>query len=490
MLHKVLDILWFIGGIGYRNWNENSDATKKLRIFMLKGYIGTMPTVLLHCFKGNDARSLLINDAKADGFQVTIPFLKNPHAFEITGNDAQLDAFIKKVSKDVAVFYDHDDARAMKGNFRTHVKIAKDSPKANSFAAGPVNNGNTATVMSRFYNFPSQNGIPPTIAVISLGGTYLTSDLTYYWQNVLGLKQLPTVTYVAVDGATNKPNQVIQPGDGSDENTLDIEIIGGICPGCKIVVYFAPNTNKGFYDGIATAISDTKNKPSIISISWGAPESAFDISSLKAYNQLFKSATQPVCVASGDNGSDDGVGDNKVHVDFPCSSRNVVACGGTSIQTAIESTWSWNSSYQWGTGGGISSYFSTPPYQTTLGSIVQGKRGVPDIAMNADPLSGWTIYYSRHLYVSQFGGTSCVAPMMAGLLGLMNLKYPTLFNNYLYQAYAKMKTCVKDITTGTNDSLKGSTGKYDAGKGYDLCTGLGSVNGTVLFQTLRTILSS
>ena len=132
--------------------------------------------------------------------------------------------------------------------------------------------------------------------------TYLTTDLTYYWQTVVGMTKIPTVTYVDVDGVTNAPNQKIRSGDGSDENTLDIEIAGGLCPTSKIA-YFGPNTEKGFYDTINYAIHDTVHNPAIISVSWGAPELDFTATpTLLAYDQIFALAKQTICVATGDSG--------------------------------------------------------------------------------------------------------------------------------------------------------------------------------------------
>jgi kumamolisin len=113
---------------------------------------------------------------------------------------------------------------------------------------------------------------------------------------------------------------------------LDIEVAGAIAPAAQIVVYFAPNTDQGFLDAITTAIHDTVNKPSVISISWGGPEASWTPQSMTAYDQAFQDAATmgvTVCAASGDNGSSDGAsGDN---VDFPASSPYVLSCGGTSL---------------------------------------------------------------------------------------------------------------------------------------------------------------
>ena len=113
--------------------------------------------------------------------------------------------------------------------------------------------------------------------------------------------------------------------------------LGAVAPGASIVVYFAPNTDAGFLDAINQASTDTVNKPSVISISWGGPESSWTAQSLQSYNSALQAASAmgvTVCVACGDTGSDDGVGDGQDHVDFPASSPFSLACGGTSLSVS------------------------------------------------------------------------------------------------------------------------------------------------------------
>ena len=157
---------------------------------------------------------------------------------------------------------------------------------------------------------------------------------------------------------------------------LDIEVAGAIAPAAQIAVYFAPNTDQGFLDAVTTAIHDTTNKPSVISISWGGPESSWTQQSMTAFDQAFQAAAAmgiTVCVAAGDNGSSDGAmrTDN---VDFPASDPYVLACGGTSVQASDNSITSetvWNDGAQGGaTGGGISTFFPLPPYQEGLSAAL------------------------------------------------------------------------------------------------------------------------
>ena len=176
---------------------------------------------------------------------------------------------------------------------------------------------------------------------------------------------------------------------------LDIEVSGAIAPGANIVVYFAPNTDAGFLDGINQAVIDTVNKPSVISISWGGPESTWTAQSLQSYNSALQSASAvgvTVCVACGDNGSTDGVSDGQDHVDFPASSPYSLACGGTSLKISagkVSSEVVWNdlSTGEGATGGGVSATFPIPTWQANVSVPSTGfaGRGLPDVAGDADP---------------------------------------------------------------------------------------------------------
>jgi kumamolisin len=249
-------------------------------------------------------------------------------------------------------------------------------------------------------------------------------------------------------------------------------------------VYFAPNTDAGFLDAITTAIHDTTNKPSIISISWGGPESTWTSQAMTSFDEAFQTAATlgiTVCVASGDNGSSDGVTDGADHVDFPASSPFALACGGTSInvrQNAISGEVVWNDGASGGAGGGgISAFFPTPTWQAGLSasetsgkSLALTQRGTPDVSGNADPETGYDVRIDGSDTV--VGGTSAVAPLWAGLIARLNQLSgkPAGFLNARLYANAK---ALRDITSGNN-------GDFAAAPGWDACTGLGSPNGAAL----------
>ena len=339
--------------------------------------------------------------------------------------------------------------------------------------------------VAQIYQFPAgATGSGQTIGIIELGGGYTTTDLQQYFQNQ-GMTP-PAVVAVSVDGGANAPST---PSGADSEVMLDIEIVASVAPAAAIAVYFAPNTDQGFLDALTTAIHDTTNHPSVISISWGGPESSWTTAAMTAMDDACQSAGAlgvTITVASGDSGSTDGVSDGANHVDFPASSPHVLACGGTEITTSgttLTSEVVWNDEAQGGgaTGGGVSAVFPLPAWQANANvpapSTSGGGRGVPDVAGNAAPETGYEIQVDGQSEV--VGGTSAVAPLWAGLVALMNqqLGKPLGFLNPLL--YPLVGTpAFHDITQGNN-------GAYSAGPGWDACTGLGSPVGTVLLRALQ-----
>jgi kumamolisin len=345
-----------------------------------------------------------------------------------------------------------------------------------------ASNSFTPIQVAALYNYPAGTGQGECIGIIELGGGYRPADLQTYFAG-LGVP-LPKVSAVSVDHGKNHPTG--DPNGPDGEVMLDIEVAGAIAPAAQIAVYFAPNTDQGFLDAVTTAIHDTTNKPSVISISWGGPESSWTQQSMTSFDQAFQAAAAmgiTVCVAAGDGGSSDGAtGDN---VDFPASDPYVLACGGTSLQASSNSITSetvWNDGAQGGaTGGGISTFFPLPPYQEGLsaaltagGTKALANRGVPDVAGDADENTGYDVRVDGSDTV--IGGTSAVAPLWAGLIARINSasgKPAGYLNPVLYQN----QSAFNDITQGNN-------GDFTAAVGWDACTGMGSPNGTGIASVL------
>ena len=340
-----------------------------------------------------------------------------------------------------------------------------------------------ANELATIYKFP-----PPTanvvVGVVSFGGglfgdvsaegVLTGGDVQDYWTS-LGITDQPRVIIKTVGEASNAPISVDDAGTA--ENTLDVETIGACCPSSKltIILYLAPNALTQFTNvmnsimNVPVVANGVSYTPSIVSISWGAQEIAFGSLAIAINNVLAIAVSKGISVfvatgATGDNEPNGGVGGSRAYVDFPSSSPNVIACGGTSLvcpnntydSNTRESAWS-------NGGGGLSIMFSKPSYQS---GISASGRSTPDISANADPNTGVAYYVDKSWYV--YGGTSIAAPTIAAYFACINCK--VFATPLLYKA---LPPCYHDITSGTN-------GKYATKKTYDNCTGLGSIVGNVL----------
>jgi kumamolisin len=355
-----------------------------------------------------------------------------------------------------------DNRPQARPHFRVH------QPRAKSAAPSSY----TPLQVAEAYNFPaSASGAGQTIGIIELGGGYRQADLAAYFKT-LGLAA-PAITAVSVDGGKNKPSTA----SGADgEVMLDVEVAASVAPGAKVAVYFTPNTDQGFLDAITTAVHDAANKPSVISISWGGPESSWTAQSMTAMDEACQSAAAlgvTITVAAGDNGSTDGGTGN--NVDFPASSPHVLACGGTKLDAngatiVSEVVWNELANNEGATGGGVSNVFALPSWQAKAqvpaATTTTGGRGVPDVAGDADPTTGYTIRVDGQTMV--IGGTSAVAPLWAGLVAVANQQLGTQVGFIQPAIYAaKAAAAFNDITQGNN-------GAFSASPGWDACSGLGS----------------
>lgn len=339
------------------------------------------------------------------------------------------------------------------------------------------------TEVARLYNFPSRlDGRGERIAIIELGGGYRLAELRSYFSD-LGLA-MPKISAVSVDGVRNRPGV---RAHADSEVMLDVEVIGAIAPGAELLVYFAPLTDRGFVDAVTTAVFDER-RPSVISISWGDAEFNWSKQARTALDQAFQAAAVlgiTVCCVSGDNGWTDGVGTKRAHVDYPASSPYVLACGGTRLEV-IDGKLDeavWNNAGN-ATGGGVSQYYPVPSWQRRVRvphSHNPGRhrgRGVPDVAGNADPDTGYLIRISGP-ELKPLGGTSAVGPLWAALVARLNQRLGSrvgYLNPLLYESVAPV---------GFNPVLKGTNGGYRARLGWDACTGHGTPDGRRLLAALN-----
>jgi kumamolisin len=374
-------------------------------------------------------------------------------------------------------------------------------PHFRSRAAAAQGTSYAPNQVADIYSFPADtSGAGQTIAVIELGGGFTTGDLDAYFG---GLSiAVPSITAASVDGAANNPGDT---SGASTEVNLDIDVIGAVAPGAAQVVYFAPNHgDQGFVDAISDAAAASP-APIAISISWGQSEDSWTAQGIAAMNEAMSDAAAlgiTVCAAAGDNGSSDGVNDGQVHVDFPASSPYALGCGGTKLLAdpatgAVTSEVVWNELATNGGagGGGVSDQFTVPSWQVNAGvgsragaqpaddgSAADGQwRGVPDVAGNADPVTGYQVYSGGKPQV--VGGTSAVAPLWSALVARLaeatgqrfGLIQPLLYDGISPGA---------DVP-GFRDITIGSNGAYSAGPGWDSCSGLGVPDGTALLNRLQ-----
>ena len=386
-------------------------------------------------------------------------------------------------------------------------RAAAHAAAAGSSAAPVLETAFTPLEIASLYNFPAGfDGAGQTIAILELDGGFRPEELTAYFKT-LGIPA-PSVEVIRFEhgGSNNPGTNALDPFCRDPEVMLDIQLAAAIAPGARILVYFAADDSDDSYlAALSAIIHDTVNRPDIISTSWGGPESTATQQFRDELNQLLESAAHlgiTVCAATGDNASPDFSGDDPgwdkgAHVDFPASSPWVLACGGTRISVngnAIVNEDVWFDGHNDGTGGGISRFFDRPDYQAhfALPHAVNPdgpvKRGIPDVAANAAPASGYRILCNGQNFpdpskgVPPMGGTSAVAPIWAALVARCNQALGRrcgFLNPELYEIAASASHQVFRNPTG------GANGDYLAGAGWNACTGLGSVDGTRLLNALR-----
>ncbi len=349
----------------------------------------------------------------------------------------------------------------------------------------------TPPQLANLYDFPAGlDGRGQCVAIIELGGGYLPDDLQNYFS---GLKlPLPKISDVSVHGIKNDPTGPDKDSDG--EVCGDIETVGGVAPGAQIAVYFGPNSERGFYDALGTAVHDTTNNPTILSVSWGDSENSYATLTRELFDEALQVAAAlgvTVCCSSGDLGSTNGATDGLQHVLFPASSPYALGCGGTNIvcsgdKIVQETAWDQidaSSGTHYQSGGGVSDLYPVPDWQNVAAAPVSADpdhhtgRGVPDVAGNAE---GYQILVNGKYTVG--GGTSAVAPLWAGLIARMNQALGInvgFLNPFLYREYKQLiqTTAIHQITQGTN-------GAYSAQAGWNACTGLGTPDGSKLAAAL------
>jgi kumamolisin len=396
---------------------------------------------------------------------------------------------------------------------RRMVHRRRRASKTNRVALSAVSSGTRSwfapSELADIYEFPPGDAAGETIGLLEFGGGYFREDLAAFYK-ALGAAGTAEVIPIGVD---HTPTDRRDGAEG--EVMLDVEIVAALCPKARIPVYFAEWSEKGWIDILDAAIHDTQNNPTILSISYGLAEGqdTWTDQALDQVDQAFQEAAQmgvTICVASGDDGTDAQVGDGYAHVNFPASSPHVLTVGGTNLLAPDRRTRQSETAWMQGdglradnggsTGGGVSSHFQKPSWQTVEEQSINPNgatgRCVPDVAAVAN--------FASYLLVvdgsaGPNGGTSAATPLWASLLGRINAALVSagkarvgFLTPLLYAKTAKGEASLGgaacfDVTSGNNDTASG-VGGYKAGPGYDCVTGWGSPRGTQLLSRLKDML--
>jgi hypothetical protein len=309
------------------------------------------------------------------------------------------------------------------------------------------------------------DGSNQTIAIVdAYDDPTIANDLKAF-DTQFGLSD-PTFTKVDQNGGQNFPTP--DPG-WAEEISLDVEWAHAIAPKAKILLVEATDNS---FNNLGAAVSYAASQQGVVavSMSWGGSEDPSETSLDSTFTTPTGHAGVTFVAASGDQGAPPG---------YPATSPNVLAAGGTTLN--LDSNGNIISETGWsGSGGGISSVESLPPYQQNAGistTLTQyGARLNPDVAYNADPNTGYPIYMSLLPGYGpwfEIGGTSAAAPQWSALIAIADqgraiagkgsLDGPS---ETLPKLYSLPSSDFNDITSGNNG--------YPAGPGYDLVTGLGS----------------
>jgi kumamolisin len=346
------------------------------------------------------------------------------------------------------------------------------------------------SAIAGFYGIAAAGrGAGQCIALIEPAGGYDPNDLNRACQAM----NVPSPAIVDIGVGKGRNAFGVDP-EADKEVSLDVQVLAGVAPEAKIAVYFTENSETGIVDGLTEAVHDATHKPNVIVITWGEPEARWPPAARAAFDAALEDAVRlgvTVVAAAGDDLAPDRMRDNLAHVDYPASSPYVLGCGGTRISldaagAAIVDEVVWNDGRR-GTGGGVSDLFQVPAFQASAQvppSVNDGQRrgrGVPDVAAAAAEVNGYRLCLRSADIVT--GGTSAVAPLWGAFIALLNAQRgaPLGFvNPILYRAPDLMRA----ITSG--DNVMFGVG-YEAGPGWNACTGLGAPAGAAIIAALTAI---
>jgi subtilase family serine protease len=356
---------------------------------------------------------------------------------------------------------------------RPHLRYAATSPVPRAALGSNCCHFSPADLAVLYDNTPSVDGTGQTIVI---AGAYAWKDSdNAAFATQWGLPSLVAGSGQVCTGAAKSTGCKFSV-QNSIEIALDVEYAHGTAPGARVLNYMSATTSVADFTVMYNQIV-TDNPGHVVSTSWGACEAGLSTATQQMDDNIFANANaigQSWFAASGDSGSRDCSG--VLGVDNPANSPHVIGVGGTTPQCSAGMTSSspacagYGSESGWsGSGGGVSGLFSRPSFQTGCGVPAGPSRLVPDVALEADPSPGNYVVKNGSWYI--VGGTSGSAPQWAGFFAQLNQR---LGGNGLGNPGARLYGACG--TAAYHDVTSGSNGDYAAGPGYDLVTGLGTVD--------------
>jgi len=404
----------------------------------------------------------------------------------------------------------------------------------------------TIDALRKCYDFPASAGKGQCIGVIEPDGGYVRADV-YAALQALGVTQRPRITDVIIKPELPPlPPDLHNPyADGNNDDplpqqpyikqfadwmrgtgywprawkkyfevTMDITLVAALAPEAEVQVFFGDGTAEGFLYMLQHALLVAEPRPTVLSISWSFQErhllnDASDVASAHQINELLKAAAMmgvTVCCSSGDWGAtnvDDSFSGPGLDVAFPASSPWALACGGTTLLDAAggkrrEVVWNHdfpettaaltaNAHVHGATGGGYSKLFAAPPWQTPEPGAPAG-RGLPDVAAVADPRCGVDCQILGNTFPSF--GTSASAPIWAGLIAVLNAELGVnvgCLNPLLHAASEDERAAMFTAITEGDNKMSDTAEGFEAGPGWNPCTGFGTPRGQGLLAYLKKL---
>jgi kumamolisin len=356
---------------------------------------------------------------------------------------------------------------------RSHTNLrVLDVPDTDSAALAQFN---TPAMLRAVYQLPSTGGSGAIAIVDAYHFPTALVDFNLFAQNF----GLPRETSASAVSTGNRTFQVVYAAgypaiSGGDyiaswnlEAALDIEWAHAMAPNAKIYLVEAASDSTGDLDyavRVASRLPGVKE----VSMSWGGNEVPWEVWN---YDPIF-TALGVVYLASS--------GDSSDQMEYPAASPNVISCGGTSVNRNVSGAFV--SETGWNTAGcGPSAYEPRPGCQIRIASLVGARRGVSDVAFDADPSTGVYVYDSTPLWGESgwwiLGGTSVSSPALAGVLNLA-ASYGNGFALNTAQEQGRLyanlgnANAFRDVTSGTD-------GQFSCRVGWDFVTGVGSPKGLV-----------